>query len=484
MLIAFGHFSVRRERHVLRSVFALKQARRKIFLSYPSEVREIAEQIAYALKNDGHIVFFDKAVLNPGSDFNDRIRSQIEKSDLFVFLLSKEALAAGRFTLTELALARDRWPAAKGNVIPVLLDPTLSLQAVPSYLRSVHMLHVEGNAPAEVAVAVQKLGSKTHLAALGAAGIAFVAGLFVAFGGFFMSSEERIEILRPDQIDFRPVKPPSNTDSNWLDSEVALTVVPVQYSNKTNMVVRIHDERTKFRVDERTYSFKRFNEVEFKPTPCPDDWLCTKKPAGAENLEPGRTLSRQVMFIPSGTKRLNWQDLLKIVVAGTASKADVLLEAETESSEWGRATTTVKEVVCTIDLARLKGQIESAGYRSAALPPARLSPFCAEATSHFTCNILGKQMKLSLFIPAAALGVAINAPLAFADCPPSGPGDVCTIAQSSEIARPCEIYSSEGQCVKYAKSIEASIGIGVGGASPNAPEQQAPKSWWDRLFGN
>lgn len=361
-----------------RSVFALNRARRKIFLSYPSELRAVAEQIAYALKNAGHTVFFDKDTLISGFDFNKRIKSEIQKSDLFVFLLSKEALAAGRFTLTELSLAKDRWPAPESYVIPVLLDPSLSLDAIPFYLRSVHILHVEGNAPAEVAIAVQKLGGKRRRASMVAAGVAVIAGLLVAFGGFLHNTGEQFQILQPDQIDFRSMKPPSNKENDWLESDVVLTIVPVQYSNTTNRVVRIHDEKTKLRVDEHTYSFKRFNEVEFKPTPCPDDWLCTKKSAGAENLEPGRTLSRQVMFIPSGTKRLTWQDFLKIVIVGTASKADILLEAETETSEWGKAATTVKSVVCSIDLVRLKGQIESAGYRAAALPPARLSPFCSE----------------------------------------------------------------------------------------------------------
>lgn len=93
-------------------------------------------------------------------------------------------------------------------------------------------------------------------------------------------------------------------------------------------------------------------------------------------------------------------------------------------------------------------------------------------------------MQLTSIIPMAVLGLAISGSTALGGCPSTGPDDICLIAQSNEIARPCEIYSTEGQCVKYADPLGA-IGASAGATqSSNAPEQQAAKSWWDRLFGN
>ncbi len=93
-------------------------------------------------------------------------------------------------------------------------------------------------------------------------------------------------------------------------------------------------------------------------------------------------------------------------------------------------------------------------------------------------------MQFPLIIPVAVLGLAISGSTALGGCPSTGPDDICLIAQSNEIARPCEIYSTEGQCVKYADPL-ASIGVAVGAPqSSDAAEPQSPKGWWDRLFGN
>jgi hypothetical protein len=48
--------------------------------------------------------------LPAGESYNDRIRAAIGESDLFLFLISPEAVAPGRYTLAELDFARERWP--------------------------------------------------------------------------------------------------------------------------------------------------------------------------------------------------------------------------------------------------------------------------------------------------------------------------------------------------------------------------------------
>ncbi len=365
---------------MLQRIFRRTSAPKKIFLSYSSQDRTVAEDIAHALANDGHVVFFDRDSLAAGSSFNERIRSEIRCSDHFVFLLSKFALEPGRFTLTELQFAKERWPAAKGNVLPVLLDPSLPMHDIPAYLRSVHILHVEGNAPAEVAAALSKpparKSSATLIAAAAAATIG-LAALYIIPNAIVGSKQPGFKLLPPDQVDFRPLKQPTAANMDWLESEVAVTFVPVQYSNMGDRPVRIHNEKVELRLKDMSYAYKRFNEVAFKPEPCPGDWLCTIKGVGAESLEPGRTLSRETMFIPEGNERLNWRRFLASVIDGSAEVAEARFVSMSEVTGWSDASEASLDVVCRIDLRKLRAQLEQAGYRKSPMPPARLSPFCS-----------------------------------------------------------------------------------------------------------
>jgi len=88
-----------------------------------------------------------------------RCRDSIKASDRFIFLLSKHSLDEGSFTLTELRFAREKWPAAKRAVLPVIIDKDLDLHDVPVYLTSVHVFQPEGNVPAEVASEIEKTAS-------------------------------------------------------------------------------------------------------------------------------------------------------------------------------------------------------------------------------------------------------------------------------------------------------------------------------------
>ena len=60
----------------------------KIFLTYASEDKDTAEQVYLALVGSNHTVFFDRASLPPGVDYNARIRQAILDSDLLVFAWS------------------------------------------------------------------------------------------------------------------------------------------------------------------------------------------------------------------------------------------------------------------------------------------------------------------------------------------------------------------------------------------------------------
>jgi formylglycine-generating enzyme required for sulfatase activity len=128
----------------------------RVFLSYASEDRKVAEPIYLALRAQGHTVFFDRTDLPPGEEYDVRIRRAIEKSELFIFLLSPEALEAGSYTLTELAIAQKSWQHPAGRLLPVVLRP-VGLGELPAYLKAVTLLEPEGNTAAGVADAVHRI---------------------------------------------------------------------------------------------------------------------------------------------------------------------------------------------------------------------------------------------------------------------------------------------------------------------------------------
>ena len=128
----------------------------KVFLSYASEDRPVAELVAGSIEARGHHVFFDRFDLPPGDTYEDQIQTAIEEANVLVFLITPVSVSAGRFTLTELAFARQRWRSAKRHVLPVMARPT-DLDHVPPYLKAVTILEPDGNLPAEVAAAVDRM---------------------------------------------------------------------------------------------------------------------------------------------------------------------------------------------------------------------------------------------------------------------------------------------------------------------------------------
>ena len=126
----------------------------KIFLSYASDHRPTAEDLCCRLQALGHEVFFDREDLPAGRSFDDYIRNAIEESDLFVFLISPESVAAGRYSRTELKLASRKWPTPGWHVLPVELVST-PIEDIPAYLRSLTVMQAEGNLVAEVVIEVE-----------------------------------------------------------------------------------------------------------------------------------------------------------------------------------------------------------------------------------------------------------------------------------------------------------------------------------------
>jgi TIR domain len=127
-----------------------------IFVSYASEYRNDADAIALALREEGHSVFFDRDALPAGDAYHARIRSAIEGSDLFVFLVAPESVESSSYAMTELGLARNRWPNPSGRILPVVIKPT-PIQDIPEYVKAVTFVEPKGNVVADVVARVDRL---------------------------------------------------------------------------------------------------------------------------------------------------------------------------------------------------------------------------------------------------------------------------------------------------------------------------------------
>jgi hypothetical protein len=127
-----------------------------IFLSHASEDRGVAESIAFSLRGRGHKVFLDRDDLPLGGSYDQRIESAVNGSETFVFLISPDSVAKGRYTQTELMFARRKWPDPNGRVLPVLVRET-PREEIPPYLTAVSYLEPVGNIAAETSSTVHNM---------------------------------------------------------------------------------------------------------------------------------------------------------------------------------------------------------------------------------------------------------------------------------------------------------------------------------------
>jgi hypothetical protein len=137
----------------------------KVFLSYAHEQVTIAKEIAARLSANDHEVFVDKEKLSAGRNYDDLIRQKVENCDAFLFLISPESIADGKYTLSELRFMKSKYGNPSGKVLPVMVKPVL-YSKIPPYLRAVTVLVPEGNAAAEVVAAIKRLGSPQTLMTL------------------------------------------------------------------------------------------------------------------------------------------------------------------------------------------------------------------------------------------------------------------------------------------------------------------------------
>lgn len=149
----------------------------KLFLTYASDDRPLADELAVRLRTDGHTVFLDRDDLPEGEGYDARIREGIADCDLYVFLISPASVQSGRYTLTELKFAREQFANPRGRVLPVLIRPP-PFADIPAYLKALTLLQPEGNMVAETVARIDAIGTgrKRMRLVRGAA----VAGLIIA----------------------------------------------------------------------------------------------------------------------------------------------------------------------------------------------------------------------------------------------------------------------------------------------------------------
>ena len=169
----------------------------RIFVSYASERRDAAQEIALALRERGHRIFFDRTSLVAGDGYDARIEREIRSCDLFVFLVSPEALQSGSYCLTELHHAEARWPHPAGRVLPVLIAP-VGFEFIPAYLRAVTVYQPRGKAAAEVAAAVDRLRRPRRWAWV-IGGIGGLAGAGFAVAWVYLSPHIALVFGSPKQ---------------------------------------------------------------------------------------------------------------------------------------------------------------------------------------------------------------------------------------------------------------------------------------------
>ena len=97
------------------------------FVSYSHLDREFAVQLNSALTNAGKTIWIDEADIPSGSRWAEDLRMAIEDADTFVFVISPDSVAEGRYSLTELTFARSKWNSPNGRVLPIMLLRTVTV---------------------------------------------------------------------------------------------------------------------------------------------------------------------------------------------------------------------------------------------------------------------------------------------------------------------------------------------------------------------
>lgn len=368
--------------------------RQKIFISYPSDHRAVAEDLAQTLKNDGHDVFFDKDSLPAAGDYNERIRRAIKSADRCIVLMTKDALSPGKYTLTELDFIKERWPAPANRVFPIMLDGSLPPESLPSYLRSVQAFSIKGNATAEIAAMIEKSRSISGFCTsclvisamvLGAGALA--AAWLQMHGGRQVAD---VKLLPIESVHFRSrAKPPENpaakgASTGWTASPNTLTMMSIAYQNRNDQGAPARltheDAELTFGQTKTKYNWTYVVNI-LSEKPC-EDWLCRVANVGVENLEPGKTTqSRETMFLAADSDQITWKSFIDQVLAPDGpNSATVILRSAIDTSHDGLRSEAVQQFKCNIDVAAARANFLKRGFKAGGDPrPVFWQPPCSKS---------------------------------------------------------------------------------------------------------
>ena len=153
----------------------------KTFISHSHAQAVDADRLALALRNASHDALLDRDLLGPAEEYHARLRTALQSVDLFVFLITPDAVRPGCFALSEVDFARQRWQRPAGRVLPVMWQPT-DMAQVPEYLKSVNIVQPKGNAVTETVAAVDSMAAtrRWRRQRQTAAVVAVVAGVAAA----------------------------------------------------------------------------------------------------------------------------------------------------------------------------------------------------------------------------------------------------------------------------------------------------------------
>lgn len=178
----------------------------RVFVSYSSDAKDFALELYHRLSDAGLPCFFDKESLPAGRSYDDRLERAVRSCGVFVFVISHRSVGSS-YASTELGLAR-----RYGRPIVAVLAPEHLDAAIPAAIKSRTLLHVEGEAIAEVILEVRRLRPwrcRIHRRTLAVGAVSALAALGLALGAGAMlraraqqGFEEGLELLRSD----RPVE--------------------------------------------------------------------------------------------------------------------------------------------------------------------------------------------------------------------------------------------------------------------------------------
>ncbi len=147
-----------------------------VFLSYASGDLSVVEKLKAALEEAGVDVFFDKEQLQPGNEWEGKLRRYIHQSSLFVPVISQQTLTPDRrFFRVEWNLALEEaqmasFSSEEAFLLPVVIDGTpLDHPAIPLKFNTRQAASLPGGIPTPAFIErIKTLYRKHQLARVGA----------------------------------------------------------------------------------------------------------------------------------------------------------------------------------------------------------------------------------------------------------------------------------------------------------------------------